>query len=156
MIKFKELIESINEAAKLANQTVADIEGKIIKDFFVYDEESDKYTARTITIDYPSKDVNGKDEKTDIQVPLITLVPVTPSTIDELRFTTSLDIALNNDELMVSFSPKIESQKEILSGKNKTKTTAELELIIKPHQPSEGLTKLIEGYEKTLRQQIPN
>jgi hypothetical protein len=157
MIKFKELIESINEAAKQANQTIADNEGKIIKDFFDYDPETKKYTAKTINIDYPSTSIDGKVESVDIEVPLITMVPITPSAIDELKFTTSLDIDLNNDELMVSFSSDTPPSKSgVFSEKNKPKTTAELEIIIRPHEPSEGLSRLINGYEKVLRAQIPD
>jgi len=157
MIKFRELVQSINEAAKLANQTVADNEGKIIQDFFDYNKETKKYKAKTITIDYPATDVDGKIDTVDIQVPLITLVPIRPAIIDELKFTTLLDIDLNNDELVVSFSPESSSSKSgIFSEKNKAKTTAELELIIKPNEHSEGLNKLIEGYEKILRSQIPD
>ena len=157
MIKFKELIESINEAAKQANQTIADNEGKIIKDFFDYDTETEKYKAKTINIDYPSTNIDGKIESVDLEVPLITMVPITPSAIDELRFTTRLDLVLNKDELMVSFSkdstpPKSGSDPE----KNKSKTTAELEIVIKPHEPSDGLSDLINGYEKILRAQIPD
>jgi len=157
MIKFKELVESINEAAKQANQTIADNEGKIIKDFFDYDTETEKYKAKTINIDYPSTNIDGKLESVNIEVPLITMVPITPSAIDELKFTTCLDIALNNDELMVSFSSETSPSKSgIFSEKNKPRATAELEIVIRPHEPSEGLSRLINGYEKILRAQIPD
>ena len=157
MIKFKELVKSINEAAKQANQTIADNEGKIIKDFFDYDTETKKYKAKTINIDYPSTNLDGKIELLDIEVPLITMVPVTTSAIDKLKFTSSLDIALSNDELMVSFNKDpTPSKSDIISGKNKSRATAELEIVIRPHEPSEGLSDLINGYEKILRAQIPD
>ncbi|WP_299765317.1 DUF2589 domain-containing protein [uncultured Dokdonia sp.] len=156
MIKFKELVESINEAAKQANQNIADNERKIIKDFFDYDPETKKYTAKTFNIDYPSTTVDGKVESVDIKVPLITMVPINSSAIDELKFTTTLDIDIKNDELMVSFSSGTSASKSgAFSEKNEPLATAKLEIIIRPHEPSEWLSKLISGYEKILRAQIP-
>ena len=44
---------------------------------------------------------------------------------------------------------------EGLLKKKSKNATASLELIIKPQEKTEGLNKLIEGYEKILRSQIP-
>lgn len=153
MIKLKNLVEAISDAAEQANQNLIESEeNNLIKDFFDEDTETGNYSAKTIKIDYPMIDNNGELCKIPIDVPRITLVPISPPIIEELKFTTNLDIALNEDEVMVSFSPKSYTPED---SEKQNKATALLEITIKPGEKPEGLHKLIEGYEKFLRAQIP-
>jgi len=157
MIQFKKLVEAINDAAEIANATLANSEDQVINDFFDKDEETGNFTAKTVTINYPNTTPEGKLEKIKIDVPLITIVPISSASIDELKFTTNLDIALEKDELMVSFSPQSPEPSGLGKGlgTKKKQPTALLELVIKPQEKTQGLNKLIEGYEKSLRAQIP-
>lgn len=155
MIKLKKLVEAINDAAEIANATLADSQDQVINNFFNREEESGKYTAKKVTIEYPISSSDGKINKLNVDVPLITVVPISSARIDEMRFTTLLDIAIEKDELMVSFSSNEPTSKIPGFNKNKKHATATLDLIIKPQENTEGLNKLIEGYEKMLRAQIP-
>ena len=155
MIKFKNLVEAINDAAEIANATLANSEDQVINDFFNKDEETGNFTAKTVTINYPTVTPKGKTDKIKIEVPLITIVPISTATISELKFTTNLDMAIEKDELMVSFSKQSFIEKGLGINTSKKKASALLELVIKPQDQTEGLSKLIEGYEKSLRAQIP-
>jgi len=155
MIKFKKLVEAINDAAEIANATLANSEDQVINDFFNKDEETGDFTAKTVTINYPTVSPEGKTDIIKIEVPLITIVPISTATIGELKFTTNLDMAIEKDELLVSFSKQSFLGKHLGIDKNKKQASALLELVIKPQDQTEGLSKLIEGYEKSLRAQIP-
>jgi hypothetical protein len=58
---------------------------------------------------------------------------------------------------MVGFAHKTENTTEDDATwfKEKAKGISQLELVIEPTAASEGLHKIIEGYEKVLRSQIP-
>lgn len=156
MIKLSKLVETINDAAEIANATLADSQDQVINDFFNKDEETGKFTAKTIQIEYPTTTTDGKIDLVNIEVPLITVVPISSARIEEMKFTTDLDIAIEHDELMVSFSAKPgTNEPKGLGFDNKKKASATLELVIKPQENTDGLSKLIEGYEKALRAQIP-
>ncbi|MDE5118927.1 MAG: hypothetical protein O4965_01675 [Trichodesmium sp. St19_bin1] len=71
-----------------------------------------------------------------------------------MKFRTELEIQSEDDELLVSFpssqSTKAESQESSVLPR------ATLDITLTPHQGPEGLKKIVEGYEKVLRAQIPN
>lgn len=153
MIKLKKLVEAINDAAEIANATLANSQDQVINDFFDQDEETERYTAKTVSINYPRTTTDGTVSEHIVEVPLLTVVPISSARIEELRFTTNLDIAIENDELLVSFSNKSAENSEW--NTNTKQPSAKLDLVIKPQENTEGLNKLIEGYEKALRAQIP-
>lgn len=155
MIKFKKLVEAITNAAEIANARLANSEDQVINDFFNKNEETGEFTAKTVPINYPVMNPDGKTDKIKIDVPLITIVPISAATIEELKFTTNLDMAIEKDELLVSFSKQSFIEKGLGINKHKKQASALLELVIKPQDQTEGLSKLIEGYEKSLRAQIP-
>lgn len=153
MIQLKKLVEAVNDAAEIANATLVNSHDQVIDNFFHKDEETGKYQAKTIVVEYPIVRDNGTIEKQKVDVPLITVVPISSARIESLRFTTELEIALEDNNLMVSFS---NSNGEGFLSKGKKKTNiATLEIDIRPQENTEGLNKLIEGFEKQLRAQIP-
>lgn len=154
MIKLNKLVEAINNAAEIANATLVDSHDQVINNFFDQDEESGKYKAKSISIEHPTTTPEGKLKLVNIDVPLITVVPISSARIELMKFTTVLDVAIENDELMVSFSPHGRAGEAGEPG-GAQQATATLELMIQPQANTEGLTKLIEGYEKALRAQIP-
>lgn len=70
-----------------------------------------------------------------------------------MKLTTNLEMVLDNDQLLVSFSND-EKSNSLFGSKSKT-STAKLEIVLKPGENTEGLKDIIEGYEKVLRAQIP-
>ncbi|WP_341900097.1 DUF2589 domain-containing protein [Fluviicola taffensis] len=153
MIQLKKLVEAINNAAEIANATLVNSHDQVIDNFFNKDGETGKYQAKIIVIEYPIVADGGTIEKRLVEVPLITVVPISSARIEGLKFTTELEIALENNDLMVSFTNS--NREGFLSRGKKKSTFATLEIDIRPQENTEGLNKLIEGFEKQLRAQIP-
>lgn len=152
MIKLDVLIDSIHDAVVKANDALMDKHIGLIDKYFFKKDDSESLEARTVILKYPQTTDSGV-EMIDVKVPLITLVPVIGSKIEELKFATDLNILQVGDNLEVGFGEISENQKR---RKNDTKpTVAHLEMTVKPTETTEGLKRLIEGYERALRAQIP-
>ncbi len=109
-----------------------------------------KLKPKMVTIQYPGETEDGHITH-DVHVPLISLVPVNQTGIEEVNITSELELALKNDELMVSFPKRRDHDSEYCGDKHITK----IEIKLTPTTESEGLKKIIEGYDKVLRAQIP-
>lgn len=57
-------------------------------------------------LEYPALDDTGAVTTTTVQVPLITLVPVTASKIEKATVTAEFALEVINDELQISFPNK--------------------------------------------------
>lgn len=118
------------------------------------DSEGDvTYRPRMVAMAFPSQGADGVDS-TIVNVPLITLCPISSPRIKDVKFSADLEVtADNNDELFVAFRPP-----QVKGGENtvtKDTTNTHIEISLVGHEPPEGLQKIIEGYEKALRAQIP-
>ncbi|MCD7943029.1 MAG: DUF2589 domain-containing protein [Bacteroides intestinalis] len=80
-----------------------------------------------------------------VQVPLITLVPVTASKIEKATVTAEFALEVINNELQISF-PNNKSSENATVGK--------LEIVISPQELTDGLELIIEGYANALKRQI--
>ena len=71
-----------------------------------------------------------------------------------MKFSADLEVTTDeSDELYVAFrAPQITGGENTIT-KDSTNTRIEISLV--GHEPPEGLRKIIEGYEKALRAQIP-
>ena len=155
MIKFEQLVEAIHDATTIANSTMIENHHGLLDDYF--DDKEGKKIAKSVTISYPVVGKNNEIKSVDVEVPLITLVPISSAQIEELKFSTDLEIALENDDLVVSFAKSQSEKNDDNKWFKKNKgTTAHLDITVKPAEASEGLSKIIEGYEKVLRAQIPS
>lgn len=155
MINFSNLIEALNDAANIANSSLVNSHSDVMETYFEKKGSDDEYSAKMVSINYPVKSDDNSVKNVAVDVPLITLVPISTSRIEELKFTTNLDVLLKNDELLVSFSSGESSSGNLFSKKEKP-STATIEIVLKPNENPEGLKNIIEGYEKILRAQIPN
>ena len=114
---------------------------------------------RMVTVQYPHQTKEGKTTTSDVHVPLITMVPLSMSQISEVKFRTDLEVQLDNNELSVSFPTTLSTANNRDDGRQSAETArpvAQIEITMTPHHTSEGLRKIIEGYEKVLRSQIPH
>jgi hypothetical protein len=141
--KAKDLLE------KISNQP---------KDDDMVSEGIATYRPKMVAMAFPTQGKDGVDT-TIVNVPLITLCPISSPRIKDVKFTADLEVTagLNEDEmeeLFVSFRPP----QNISAGENAVKrdpTNTHIEISLVGHEPPEGLQKVIEGYEKALRAQIP-
>lgn len=104
-------------------------------------------TPKSVVVEYPNHTDKGI-ELIDVHVPLITLVPLSMSQVEKATIKANFDMQVVDDELQLSFSNK--------GDRRRSKwTRGTLEITIAPHETSDGLKQLVEGYEKALKSQIP-
>ena len=117
----------------------------------------DKLQPKMTTIQFPQKTASGV-VMSDVRVPLVTLVPLSMTQFSEVKFRTELEIQIENEELLVSFpSPKSETASNRENQPEaSSRPVGSLEITLVPHHGTEGLKKIVEGYEKVLRAQIPH
>ena len=123
------------------------------------DENTGSSTARipgtlspkSVVVEYPRQTENGI-EFIEVHVPLITLVPLNMPQIEKATLTANFEMEIVDGELQLNFS---ERNKGGFSKRSKS-TRGKLEITISPQETSEGLKKLVEGYEQALKSQIPH
>lgn len=109
---------------------------------------------KTMLMAFPDKDHNGP-KISYVDVPLITLTPISSPKIQEVSIKANLEVTANDEnELFVAF-PK-QTQRNLFSKSEQRNTSnVEIEIKLQGGETPEGLQKLIEGYERSLRAQIP-
>lgn len=156
MIQIEQFIQAIHGAVLTANSALMQENLKLLDTYFENLDEGDKtksntqLKAKTVALQFPENTTNGTVMR-QVHVPLITLIPVSMAQVSEVKFKTNLELQIEKDALLVSFpsaTPTVEG--------SVAPTTASIEITLTPQETSEGLKKLIEGYEKLLRSQIPN
>ena len=110
-----------------------------------------KLKPRMVTVEYPNQTENGI-EYLNVEVPLITLSPITMSHIEKATLKANFEMEIVDDELQINFTNRERSA----FGKRNKSTRGQLEITIAPTESPEGLLQLIEGYEKVLKSQIPS
>lgn len=109
---------------------------------------------RMITLLYPKDTVKGVVEH-KVLVPLISLAPVAYLQPEEINLEIDLEFLERDNELLIGF-PQL---KHNLLGKDKVvanQPNAKLSIRINAGNRPAGITAIIEGYDKSLRAQIPN
>jgi hypothetical protein len=97
-------------------------------------------------LEAPVVDGKGEIMKTDVEIPLLSLVSQSSSKVEKLTFKIDLHAFVDNDELKV----------EVADNKIHRRDTGlgTLEITISPSESSEGLKELIESYENVIKNQI--
>lgn len=117
-------------------------------------EEKMIHRPKMVAMAFPKQGKDGVIEKTIVNVPLITLCPISSPRIKQVHFEAELEVTADEgDELHVAFRKVHGKQSEGEAKADDTNTKIEITLV--GHEPPEGLQKVIEGYEKALRAQIP-
>ena len=170
MISFKAFVEAIHNAIISANDHIATRHEDIIDKYFEPAEPTRESAEKgheshstlrpkSICIQYPHQETDGMLRMIDIDVPLITLIPVSMPQIEEVKMTAQFDLQLINNEVQINFSPSTKKRWSLFgrsSDKDVHLNTGQLEITLKPSEGPEGLKQVIEGYEKVLRAQLPH
>lgn len=150
MIKLVSFIDAIHDAVLKANDTLSDGHSGILAKFFKETEakDDDSYCAETISLKYPLHSDTGVEER-EVEVPLITLAPISCPTIDSVELTTRFEMDVVDDALCLDFS---KGNKD--SNDSKSNRSGHLTVKISPQEMPEGLKTVVEGYERALKAQI--
>ena len=166
MIKFEALVQAIYKSVQDA---VIDVETKHcphIDTFFCKidpanpgltevascdpDRLDAQYRPKMVAMEFPTRTAAGI-ETVQVDVPLIVLSPITTQQVTRTTFTTDLEIATDGSgDLQVSFPPPGATPDLGAQTGN-----ARVEIVIEAGETPEGLRQVIEGYERTLRAQLP-
>lgn len=161
MISLKAFVAAIQEAIMQAHDSLSTSNIAVLDEFFTEedidpDDESQgkKLTPKSVTVEYPTAavDQDGNPQVTEIQVPLITLVPLSITQIESAKISADFDLEVENGELQLVFSKR---RGRWWSRGSDTKANR-LELTITPIDTSDGLQVLVEGYEAILKRQTSN
>jgi hypothetical protein len=164
MISLKLFVEAIHEAIINANNTLMDKNvGLLDKYFEEVPQENPKVkedgahtnlVPKNVVLEYPVLDSTGKVTPRQIQVPLITMVPLGMSQIEKATLTADFELVLVDDELQITFPAHKNEGLFHKNNDNPNTTSGKLEIVITPQEPSEGLKLLVEAYEAALKRQI--
>lgn len=108
----------------------------------VQEPKTVRLNPKTVEISYPSAE---GQEQYNVQVPLITLIPITTPQIEKVVLTAEFNMSIENDQLMLDFS-----KPRRIGGSH----VGKIEVTISPGETPEGLRHMIEGYEAALKRQI--
>lgn len=112
---------------------------------------------KMVAIAYPKESFDGPESHI-VYVPLIALTPMSTASLSNLTFKTDLELSQSNSgELLIAFPvADHESIKQTNNNDEQSRAAhASLEISLDASATPQGLKKLIEGYERSLRAQIP-
>ncbi len=115
---------------------------------------------KTVTLNYPTQGKDGKIVNKEVHVPLLTLVPIQFSQIDQLKLNADLELSLVDDELQVSLGKYSGAKKATRNESGDLETAPKssigsVEITIKPQEISDGMQHVVDAYEKVLKAQLP-
>lgn len=139
MISFKLFVEAIHHAIVSASDSLMDKNEGLLDKYFEKPavgagKDKGALIPKIVQLEYPTLDDAGAVTTTMVQVPLITLVPVTASKIEKATVTAEFALEVINNELQISF-PNNKSSENATVGK--------LEIVISPQELTDGLELII-------------
>lgn len=124
--------------------------------FSIHDDDIPILKPRMVAMQYPTVTKQGPAVQT-VNVPLITLIPLSQVELKEMHFSTELDLSVSGESLQVSFPKRTLKSQEINEegGKVGNGGKAHLEVKIAAMETPDGLKYIVDGYERALRAQVP-
>lgn len=120
---------------------------------------NDNLTPKTVSMGFPTKGADGKISIKEVQVPLLTLVPISFSKVDEVKMNLDLGLEKVDDELQVTLG-KVSPAKNSPWAEGAAPTdeipSKTMQISIRPQEVSDGMQHIIDAYEKVLKSQLPN
>lgn len=171
MIKFRSLMQAIHHSVNSASKSVEKSSANYISNFFYKVEDgrpvseslsssgdfdfNAEYHPKTVTINFPSNTSDGV-KNVEAEVPLIAITPISAPKVEHVKFTADLEVSIDDKgDLAVSFPDNKSSKGKIFDNRKEKTHNVNIEICINGGEPPEGLQKIIEGYERALRAQIP-
>ena len=163
MISFKAFVEAIHEAIISASDTLMDKNEGLLSKYFdqtttnVTDPITKVVTSKStlipksVILEYPVLNADGKVDVTEVHVPLITMVPLSMSKIEKATLTAEFEMQIVNGDVQLNFTTTGSTG---LFKKDPKVTTGKIEIVISPQETTEGLQQIVEGYEAILKRQL--
>lgn len=160
MISFKNFVQAIQDAIASASDAIMDKNLAILDKYFVEapltdetgDPKKSSLIPKSVTLEYPHLNHEGKIENLEIAVPLITLVPLSSSQVEKAFLSANFEMEVIDGELQLHFSNR-DHHKGLFKKKPKT-AWGKIEFTFAPQETSEGFKMLVAGYEDILKRQI--
>lgn len=173
MINFKSFVTAIHDAIMGSNEALMEKNLGLLDKYFdkqnvqVPDgkggtKTKEELVPKTVTLNYPCVDENYHEdddtknnfsvESAPIEVPLITLVPLSMTKIEKATLKAEFELEVVDGDLELNF---VNKKTTGLFGKKPKTTRGTLEIVLSPQESSEGLSLLVDSYENFLKQQMP-
>ena len=165
MIDLKQFVQAIHDAILLANSSLMDKNLELFDTYFDkkfadfnIPNDTNKYFPKMVVLDYPQPMVESSGNtftQTQIQVPLITLIPLNMSQIEKAVIRAQFEMDIVNDQLQLNFVNKANRGTGIFGNKKEENDHhCEIEITISPQEMPEGLKIVVNGYDAMLKRQI--
>lgn len=158
MISFKSFIASIQEAIVQAGDSLMEKNIGLLGRYFAEKEQKaadgtgqKSLVPKTVTLEYHALDHELKTVVRRVEVPLITLVPLTTARIEKATLTADFEMQLVDGQVQLDFSS---SASRGLFRKTKS-TIGRLEITLAPQDTPEGLSAVVEAYESAVKARLP-
>lgn len=153
MISFKLFVEAIYRAVSEAADSLAKRNEELFDKYFyktspgnVAEIGKQVLNPRMINLEYPMLNSEGKVVKGEIQVPLITIAPISTTKIEKATLTADFELGIVDEEVQINFSHAASQKSDTAYGR--------LEIVLSPQDPPKGLDLLVSGYNNILKRQI--
>lgn len=147
-MKLNEFLTELRKAVNEASNALQEKNMEMLSKYFTNRKVSDSETIcvpKTVRMDYPVATEDGKVEIKRVDVPLISLVPVTNSKVEKATFSIDFQMDDEDGDVKVSFPKKRFGEVQHLSH---------LEFTITPDEVPEGIATIINKYNSTIQNQI--
>lgn len=111
---------------------------------------------KTVILNYPIMGKDGSITNKEVHVPLITLIPVTFSKIEEMTLKADLELTIVDDEVQVGLGKINKNNPDDTSKPANKNSIGSIEIVMKPQHMSDGMQHVVDAYEKVLKAQLPN
>lgn len=157
MISLKLFVNAIHDAILHASESLMNRNQGLLDQYFEPKSPTDTtLVPKSVVLEFYKLGSDGVAKPDLIQVPLITLIPISVCRIEKATLTADFEMDVVNDELQLNF-PSGSGQGSVLGslfGKPKEKNNGRLEIVISPNDTPEGLKLVVDAYEATLKQQL--
>jgi hypothetical protein len=147
-MKLNEFLTELRKAVNEASSVLQEKNMELLSKYFVNRKLSDTETVcvpKTVRMDYPVATEDGSVHMKRVDVPLISLIPMTNSKVEKATFSIDFQMDDEDGDVKVSFPKKRFGEVQHLSH---------LELTITPDEVPEGIVNIISKYNSMIQNQI--
>jgi len=149
MISVKHFIEAVHRAVAEAADVMEERNKALLEQYFEHRTDGDggdRLVARTVLMSVPDTDEDGNKVERNVEVPLVSLIPLSASRIEKATFSVHFRMSVKDDELSIAFPGE-----KIFTP---TASHGHLDIVISPGEPAEGLQQVIDYYTDMLKRQL--